>query len=145
MLRDALDTFSDEQAVTAAAASTDVIDLRAARKIAAGRPLYIHVECTTTMDDSGDDSTLAVALQADNDEAFGSATAIGTIGTFAATSAAGTKLDLYRIPETVTEQYIRVYYTPANGNLSAGKFTAFITDQPPVTNPAPASVTMTNP
>lgn len=130
MIQDALNTFSGSQAVTAAAASTDVIDLIATRKIAAGRPLFIHVECVTTMTDSGSDSSLAVRLEADDDEAFGSPTNIGTIGTFAAVATAGAELAKYVIPNTVTERYIRVYYTPANGNLSAGAFTAFVTENP---------------
>lgn len=121
--------FSDSQAVTAAAASSNYVDLSAVRAIGVGRPLYIVVLCTVTMDDSSDDSTLAVTLEADDNTSFSSAAVVLTIGTFAAVSAAGTRLVAVLPPEPANafERYARVYYTPANGNLSAGSFDAFIT------------------
>lgn len=126
MIIDAHNLFSEAQAVTAAAASTNYIDLGIARDIGVGEDLYVVVVCTVAMTDSGSDSTLAVALETDDNSSFSSATASQSIGTFAATSAAGTRLVAKLQPDKVDERYIRLYYTPANGNLSTGSFTAFL-------------------
>lgn len=127
MYVDAQLLFSDAQAVTAAAASTNIVDLGVARDLGTGQDLYVVVSVDTTMDDDGDDSTLEVKVQKDTVEGFGSAEDAQIIGTFAATSAAGTRLVAKLDPDKIDQRYIRLYYTPANGNLSAGAFTAFIT------------------
>ncbi len=118
--------FSEDQAVTAAAASTNVIDLCAIRDIGAGENLYIGVLVTETFDDTGDDSTLAVTLETDDADTFGSATTLATLTTFATLTPAGTILYRRINPDENYERFIRLYYTPAGGNLSAGKVTAFI-------------------
>ena len=144
MRLDAQALFSDAQAVTAAAASTNYIDLEAAaRWIGTGNKLEIHVGCDVAMTDSGSDSTLAVALEQDDNTSFSSATAIQTIGTFGATSAAGTTLSAIIDMDAVTERYIRLYYTPANGNLSTGSFTAAIVIDSDQWTPKADNVTIT--
>lgn len=128
MYVDAQNLFSDAQAVTAAAASTNLIDLGATRReIGTGQDVYCVVSCDIAMTDGSSDSTLAVVLQSDDASTFGSATDRQTIGTFPATSAAGTRFIVKVQPEILTERYIRLYYTPASGNLSTGSFTAFLT------------------
>ena len=128
MILDAHNLFSDAQAVTAAAASDNYYNMGlAGRKIGVGEPLFIVVQCDVAMTDGSSDSTLAVTLQQDDNTSFTSATDVQTIGTFAATSAIGTRIVAPINPGVVTEQYVRLYYTPANGNLSTGSFTAFIT------------------
>lgn len=127
MLLDAHNLFSDAQAVTAAAASTNLIDLGAIRNLGVGENLYVVVVCDVAMTDDSSNSTLAVKVQTDDNESFDSATDGQTIGTFAATSAIGTKLVARLQPDLVNERYMRLYYTPANGNLSTGSFTAFLT------------------
>jgi hypothetical protein len=121
--------FSDEQAVTAAAASTNYIDLGSVRDIGTGEDLYVVVQVDVAMADSGSDSTLAVALEGDSSTTF-TPDGTQTLFTFAATSAAGTvkiaKLDPGSAP--LQYRYIQLKYTPANGDLSAGKFTAFLTN-----------------
>lgn len=127
MYVDAHALFSDAQAVTAAAASTNLIDLGAAQsRIGVGEELFIVVQVDVAMTDAGSDSTLAVTLEQDDAAAFGSATSIQTIGTFAEVSAVGTRLVARIAPDVVTERYIRLYYTPANGNLTTGSFTAYV-------------------
>ncbi|OPX89055.1 MAG: hypothetical protein A4E53_01663 [Pelotomaculum sp. PtaB.Bin104] len=127
MLVDAQNLFSDEQAITAAAASENIIDLGEARDIGTGENLYVVLVVDTTLDDSGDDSTVAVTLQTDDNESFASAVNRQTLFTIAATAAAGTKYIARIQPDALNEQYARLYYTPANGNLSAGAVTAFLT------------------
>lgn len=84
--------FSDAQAVTASAASTNIVDLGSPRNIGVGCELYLVCAVTTAMTDAGSDSTITVILETDDNDSFSSATTAQTIGTFAATSAAGTRL-----------------------------------------------------
>lgn len=128
MYLDAHNLFSDAQAVTAAAASTNLIDLGVANQnLGVGEVLYCVSQVDVTMTDGSSDSTLAVALEQDTAAAFSSTTAIQTIGTHPAVSVAGTRVVSKIAPDVITEQFIRIYYTPANGNLSAGAFTTFLT------------------
>lgn len=123
--------FSNDQAVTATAASTDYVDLKSTkRNLGDGTPLWIVVLCSLAMTDAGSDSTLAVTLESDDNTAFSSPTTVQTIGTFAALSAAGTRFQQRLQPITTPEQYIQLKYTPANGNLSTGSFSAAITTDP---------------
>lgn len=120
--------FSDAQAVTAAAASTNSIDLGAVRDIGTGEQLYIVCVCDVAMTDGSSDSTLEVALEGDSTTTF---TPDGTnsLFTFAALSAAGTVKYAALSPAMAALQYryIQLKYTPANGNLTTGSFTAFLT------------------
>ena len=139
MILDAQNLFSDEQAITASAASTNIIDLGAERRIGTGEPIDILIQLVADMTDSGSDSTVAVTLQTDTDVAFGSpatyATILGDMSstvTFAATTTAlGTankpsKLLFRFIPDHRIDRYLRLYYTVANGSLSTGSVTAGI-------------------
>lgn len=126
MIHDGQNLFSSEQSVTASAASTNLIDLGIERYIGTGQPIYVVVVCDAAMTDGGSDSTVTVTLQSDAASAFGSPTTVQTLGTFAATAAAGTRLLGVIPPDVATERYIRLYYTVANGNLTTGDFTAFL-------------------
>lgn len=130
MIQDAQLTYSQDQAVTAAAASTNVLDHGAIRNLGVGRRMFIVIVCTLAMTDSGSDSTLAVTIETDDAAAFGSATTTRTLGTFAAASPAGTRIVAALAAGDINEQFSRLKYTPANGNLTTGSFTAFITDNP---------------
>ena len=120
--------FSDQQAITAAAASTNVLDMGAARDLGTGTPLYVCLNVDETFDDTGDNTTYEVKLQTDDDEAFGSATDAQVLFTLAANLAAGSKKCMPLAPGLVNERYLRLYFTPTNGDASAGKVTAFLTD-----------------
>lgn len=126
MYVDAQNLFSDAQAITATAASDNLIDFGSARDIAVGRELYVVIIVDTAFTDAGSDSTVAVTIETDDNAAFSSATTIQTIGTFAALSAAGTRLIARLQPEAGWEQYVRLQYTVANGNLTTGALTAFL-------------------
>jgi hypothetical protein len=126
MYQDKLLTFSDSQAVTAAAASTDSIDFGAARDLGVGENLYLVSVCEVAMTDSGSDSTLAVALETDTTSTI-TPDATKTMFTFPAASAAGTVLIAKLSPGDLNMRYAQLRYTPANGNLSTGTFTSFLT------------------
>lgn len=129
MILDAQLQFSDSQAVTATAASTNYVDLGVARDIGTGEDLYIVVNCEVAMTDSGSDSTLAVALEGDSTTTF-SPDATVDLFTFAAASAAGTVKIAKLSPGSgpLGYRYIQLKYTPANGNLTTGTFSAFLTN-----------------
>lgn len=126
MIHDAQGLFSDAQAITAAAASTNYIDLGAARDIGVGQELYIVAQVDVAFTDGSSDSTLTVTIESDDNSSFSSATVVQTVGTFAALSAAGARLVARVQSFTTPERYIRVYYTPNNGNLTTGSVTAFL-------------------
>lgn len=128
MYVDATLRFSNAQAITAAAASTDSIDLGAVRDLGTGEPLYIVCVCTVAMTDASSDSTLAVSLEGDSTSTF-TPDGSDTLFTFPAVSAAGTVRYARFDPAMASNfRYLQLRYTPANGNLTTGSFTAFITN-----------------
>jgi len=145
MIRDAQTTFSDAQAVTAAAASTNLIDLSVARDIGVGRELWVVLVVTTALTDAGSDSTVTVDIQTDTLAAFGSPTTVQTLFTIPAVSAVGTVLRARINPVTTDEQFMRLNYTPNNGNLTTGSWDAFITTDPDLFTIYPKGYTITNP
>jgi hypothetical protein len=126
MIHDAENRFSDAQDISGAGpdASTDVVDLGIARDIGTGENLYLVVSVDTTFVGGG--ITVAVTIETDNDEAFGSPTSPAqTIGTFAALSVAGSRFVVRLQPDAINERFMRVLYTQS-GALTTGAVTAFI-------------------
>lgn len=132
MFLDAQLVFSDAQAITATAVSTNSIDTTFARNIGTGpERLYVVFLVKTAFTDSGSDSTVTPSLQTDSDPAFGTVATIRTYDTFAALSPVGTRLIYLLEPITPAgkyKQYIRMNYTLANGSLTTGAISAFIVD-----------------
>jgi hypothetical protein len=127
--------FSDAQAVTSTAISTNVIDLGddvTTRNIG-GSGLYLVVITNTTCTDSSSDATLAVTLESDSDSGLSTSVtthySTGAIA-FAGFATAGTVLALVEVPYGDYERYVGVRYTVASGPLTAGKFDAFLTRDP---------------
>lgn len=117
--------FSNAQDVaTASAASTNVIDLGVARNIAIGKPMYIIVQVSTALTNTG---SCTIKLETDNDEAFGSATNAQAVGVFT-TAAAGSKLIVPIYPHNISERYMRLYYTKS-GTIDAGAVDAYLSEQ----------------
>jgi hypothetical protein len=130
--------FADALAVTAAAASTNYYDTgplfsgNLGRNLGMGDNIYFSISVDTAMTDSGSNSTLTVDLQTDDNTSFSSAATVATLVTIPAVSAAGTKY-FVKMPIATTvpyERYIRIYFTPNNGDLSAGAFTVAIVKDP---------------
>ena len=128
MYVDAQLLFSDAQAVTADAQSTNIIDLGAVRDIGTGKSLYVVVIVDIVMTDASSDSTLAVILHGDSTTTI-TPDATQTLFTIPAITAAGTKFFSRLDPGSAPLQlrYIALRYTPANGSLTTGSFTSFIT------------------
>lgn len=131
MIRGHHDTFSNAQAITANAASTNQIDLRAIRNLGVGAlPLYVVVQVTTLMGDSGDNSNCTVYLRTDDNASMSSPTNSQTIGVFATNAAVGTRLVQVIQQGNADERYLDLYYSMGGGDLNAGAVTAYITDAP---------------
>lgn len=138
MILSAQQLFSDDQAITASAASTNYIDLGAAgtpygaaaamsRDIGKGNKIPLLVQVTTAFDSSADDGTLTIAIQLDSTTTFTPDATID-LGTFAeADLVAGFQIPFEVVPKDVDMRYARLYYTVAgSGNFTAGAITAGI-------------------
>lgn len=130
MLFDIQNVFSSSQAITATADSTNILDLGAVRNIGVGEELYLVLLVTVAFTDAGSDSTVTPSLQTDTTAAFGSPVTVRTFDVLAALTAINTKR-MYKL-EPFTEagifkRFIKLVYTVANGNLTTGSITAFLT------------------
>lgn len=136
MIFDTQTRFSNAQAITASAASTNVIDL-----LAAGIP-YGHTGAVTR--DLGVNSDMSeadlliqvvttfatatsvkVAVQTDDNSSFSSATTIlETEAIPIASLVAGYVFNIDEFPFLTRERYVRLYYTVAGSDATAGAITA---------------------
>ena len=136
MLLNSQEVFSDSQAVTATAISTNVIDLNPVagpnilQDVGAGEDVYLVVVTETAATDVGSDATLAVSLESDSTENLATSPTVhlntGAIP-FATFSPAGSVLIATKLPGGSYERYLGVRFTVANGPLTAGRFDAFLT------------------
>ncbi|TNV22119.1 hypothetical protein FH968_04390 [Buttiauxella sp. B2] len=127
MIIDKLLMFSESQAVTATAASTDVIDLGpikgTKRDIGVGNPLEFWTNVNTTAAAAGA-ATLNVQLQTSTDNATW--VTLYDSGSLALASlVAGKRILSTKVPQGVLK-YLRVNYVVATGPLTAGAFTSGI-------------------
>lgn len=126
MILDAQNTFSDAQAVTASAASTNIIDTAASRDIGAGEPMELIVICTETVTAAGA-ATVQFQLRTDTASNMGTAEVIAeTPAIGKASLTAGTEVFRIKLPRGL-KRYIDLYYSVGTGPLTAGKFTAALT------------------
>ncbi len=117
--------FSDAQALTSTAASTNLIDLGSDRNIGGGETKWIVVSCDVAL--AGTSPTLDVALQTDDNASFSSATDI--VASVQKTAmAVGDKIVL-AVPYE-NERYLRLNYT-MGGTTPTASVTAWLTDQEP--------------
>lgn len=123
MFLDALQLYSDAQALTATAVSTNVIDHRQDRNLGIGEPLMVVVTVDVAL--AGTSPTFAVTLQTDDNEAFSSPTTVATSAT-QTSAAAGSKLVLFVPADLVIERYTRLSYT-LGGTTPSITVTAFLT------------------
>lgn len=130
-MKDKQTLFSDNQAITTTAVSTNFINLGTAatppgapaaiaRDLgAAGLPLDIEV---TTAFAGG--TSIVVTVEVDDNSSFSSAKTVASSPTYATASlVAGKKLGLPTFPLGTDEQYVRLKYTVV-GTMTAGKISA---------------------
>lgn len=137
--------FSDSQAVTATAISTNVYDLFSMSTgasatdlspntridVGSGEDVYLVVNTAVLATDTSSDATLTVSFETADD--VGLSTNMQVVYTtgaiaFASFATAGTNLVKIKIPAFAYRRYIGLRYTVASGPLTAGAFDAFITN-----------------
>lgn len=127
--------LSDHQAITATARSTNIIDLGAAgtafgHSAAVARDVgkATHIPMTVQVTEAFNNLTsLNIALQVDNDAAFGSAKTVASRTYLAAEIDETTMLDFpAELPVGTDERYLSLLYTVAGSAPSTGKVFASI-------------------
>jgi hypothetical protein len=134
MIMDKTLLFSDAQAITADAASTNTVDLGATgtiygagsamvRDIGPGSKVPLVVTVTETYNNL---TSMTIAIQVDDNTSFSSATTVwGPMSYTLAQLAAGAK---YLLPDAIpvgtNERYVRLYYDITGTAPSTGKITA---------------------
>lgn len=119
MLIDQQNVFSDGQAITGDAVSTNVINLAVAGR-APGNPLsaFVHVtEAFNTL------TSLTITVQSSVDEAFTSPINHQSVTIALASLTLGKKIDLGSLLDGV-KQYVRLNYDVTGSNPSTGKLVA---------------------
>lgn len=119
MILDADLLFSNKQAVTATATSTNVIDLGAAGD-AIGQELTIHVVVDTAFATL---ASLAVSLETSADGSTWT-TVLSGPAVPRARLTKGANIFCVRVPQGLS-RYVRMKYTVGGSNATAGKVTAF--------------------
>lgn len=120
MIIDSLNLFSEDQALTATAPSTNTIDFSSDRDIGVGEPMAAVVTVDTAL--AGTSPTFQASIQTDDNEAFSSATTLVSSQTYSS-AAAGTKI-VIPVPLT-NERYVRLNYT-LGGTSPTVTVTAFL-------------------
>ena len=120
MILDLENMFSDDQALTVTAVSTNLIDLTATgtppyaqaqtRDIGPGEPIDILIQLTVAS--GGTSPTLRADLEKDTTAAFSSATVVATSATLTG-GVVGDRLSINWIPDLTGEQFIRLNYVLA--------------------------------
>lgn len=135
MIFNAEELFSDDQAITATAASTNVLDLGATgtvygaaaaitRDIGPGEPIPLLIQVTETFATL---TSLDVQIELDSTTTFTPDSTIDVqLAVPAATLVAGYKMPYIYVPNDVNLRYMRLKYTVNGSNATAGKITAGI-------------------
>lgn len=123
MFIDAQQLFSDAQALTATAVSTNVIDLGADRNIGIGNPMAVVVQIDVALDGTTTDETYVVTVQSGS-----TATPTAVIATRTITYTEGVAGARFVIPlpaDASADRYLRVNYT-LGGTTPTGTVTTFL-------------------
>lgn len=110
MYLDAQQLYSDAQALTASAASTNIIDHEADFNLGSGEEMSVVIVLDVAADNTTTDETYVAALEVDDNSGFSSASSLGSV-TIPAGSAAGSKFFISVPKGSDFEQYSRVYFT----------------------------------
>ena len=121
-------------AITASAASTNVVDLGVARDMGVGDDpaIVIFFQCITALLSAGA-TTLSIAVQGSTDNViYTDMVTGGVIGKASLTAGARWSFDLPRlVPGQVRPRYLRLNYTVATGPFTGGTIAAYaVVDDP---------------
>ncbi|URC15450.1 major capsid protein [Octadecabacter Antarctic BD virus 1] len=132
MMFDTQSMFSDAQAVTATAASTNQIDFGAPQ-------IPMHAKAAITQDVGRGTAapiriqvveafvaltSLKIDIEVDDDVSFGSAKVVASVTVPAAELVAGYVAPMSYLPRGMDERYARLNYTVVGDDATAGKITA---------------------
>lgn len=124
MMQDALNTFAEGQAVTAAAIGAKVIDLgKSGLGIGAGEPIYLVALVDEDFD--GADSLTITLESSDAANLTGSTVHFSSGAIPGAALLGGRQLVAVALPGGDYKRYLGVRFTPA-GTVTGGKVTAFL-------------------
>jgi hypothetical protein len=112
--------FSNDQAVTASTASTDVVDLGPNRDVGAGEPIQVLIQIVEAFNNL---DTLGVSLQTSATENFASPTTLTAATLPLSGLTVGARFPITTVPGGAL-RYLRLYYTVAGTNPSTGRITA---------------------
>jgi gamma-glutamyl phosphate reductase len=125
--------FSDDQAITATAVSTNVYDLGVRQApyggnaligdVGKGTPVPVLIQVT---EDFNNATSVTVALEVSANANMSSATVVNSETILLADLKAGKQTFMQYLPNGLTGRYLAVRYTVAGTAPSAGKFTAGI-------------------
>jgi hypothetical protein len=122
--------YSDKQAVTVTAVSTNVVDAGATknpaigRDLGAGTPLYLFLNVSQTFTAAGAATLVATLQDSADNSSWQDVSSIGPLSLAQLTAGAARWVSL-PIP---TRRYTRVNYTVATGPMTAGIVSAHIVD-----------------
>lgn len=125
MLYDTQCQFSDNQAVTADAASTNVYCPAKGQlnEIAGGKPIPLRIQVTETFATL---TSLEIKLQTATDAAFTTPVTLETTGAIAAADLVAGYVATINFMPKGNKGYLRLYYDVTGSNATAGKITAGI-------------------
>jgi len=140
MIFSAQQIFSDDQAITATAISTNVIDLGVAgtpygaaaalnQDVGKGNPIPLLIQVTADLSNAADDGTVTFTVECDSTANLAtSPTVLYSSGVIAeADLVAGYQIPVQVLPNECTARYLGIRYTVGGtGNLNAGTVTAGI-------------------
>lgn len=132
MIFDMQSLFSDAQAVTADAASTNIIDLGApgtpqhaaapiTQDLGLGRAIPMRIQVVEAFNNL---TTLKIAVQVDDNASFSSATEVMSVTVPLAALIAGYVTPIVFVPRGTNERYMRLYYDVTGTAPTTGKITA---------------------
>lgn len=134
MIMDRTLLFSDGQAITATAASTNVVDLSATgtvygasapiiRDVGNGNQVELHCGVTQSFNNL---TSLTISVETDDNAAFSSATTVYTSPAYTLAQVATNAKQLLPtfLPVGTNERYVRLKYTVAGTAPTLGKITA---------------------
>ena len=125
MLLDAQLLFSDAQAVTVDAATTNYIDLGIARNLFDGKTMAVVMTVDVSADHTTGDETYSFQIQTDDNTSFSSATALVTQTIAFSGLTAGTRV-IFPVPVgQLVERYLRMFYD-TGGTTPTITVTAFL-------------------
>lgn len=134
MILSAQQLFSDDQAITATAVSTNVIDLGVAgtpydaaaalnQDVGKGNPVPVLIQVT---EDFATLTSLTITLETSANADLSSSTVLSSEVVTVANLVAGKQTFMQCLPNGVDQRYLGVRYTVTGSNATAGKITAGI-------------------